>query len=85
MATTYTLVLMDEYDWSYFGITKDDCKSIVSDCGYYVKASTDYFMIVDCGRTPPEMACKALLYAKFFYDVAYSMRDNDMALVKVTI
>ena len=85
MADTYTLTLMDEYDWEYSERSKDAFKSIVVSCGYSVKASTDYFMIVYCGRTNPVTACKTLRDAMFVYDMAYSMRNNDMALIPVSL
>lgn len=60
MSTDYRVVLIDDFDWTYVGYSKDNLLSDVRSLGWDVEASL-VGMVVCTTRWHPEEDCRRLL------------------------
>jgi ABC-type hemin transport system substrate-binding protein len=83
MASEYRIVLLDEFDWNYQNITKQDAIEIIKSLDFEIEAQAPYMLVIGCSRTPPATAISMLWQAGLRFDAVYEQKDNDTLLTRI--
>lgn len=82
MSTTYRMILMDEFDWEYEGMSREIITTKIEQCAphYKVEASIFGMIIVDIDNESVSHFLAEMRECGVVWDVAYSQRDTVQVL-----